>query len=128
MTGKKERLIGFLLAPEEHRKKTPKTTQKRAKPKKTIKKRSYHAYDLAFGHRFGFDDDEDDDESEDDSSFFCGYGGRDHCDGCGRKDHIDPHNGLCTECAEDMRPVGGCPCWRQTCRYLDELDGFECEA
>lgn len=41
---------------------------------------------------------------------------------------FDPHNGLCYQCAEDIRPPGGCGCWRQTCPYLEEIECFECEA
>ena len=33
----------------------------------------------------------------------------------------------CDICAEEVRPPGGCPCWRQTCAYDSDECMFECE-
>jgi len=88
----------------------------------------------SFGGSFGYSHygDEDDLDSDDDSSSCAGSmyglgGGKDDCERCGRRAHLDPHNGLCDDCAEDIRPPGGCPCWRMNCEYSEDLDMFACE-
>ena len=73
-------------------------------------------YDTAGGY-FGHDEDEDEDEDD----------GTGYCDRCHQRDYIDPHSGFCDICAEEVRPPGGCPCWRQTCAYDSDECMFECE-
>ena len=76
---------------------------------------------------FGCGSDEDSDSDDHSDCGSCFGERRTYCEMCGNKDYCDPHNGLCGDCAEDTRPPGGCPCWRQTCQYFDEYDMFECE-
>jgi len=93
--------------------------QKPKKPKKAAPLTSYGS------GPFDDSDRESDDESGDDSVLFGGV--RSYCENCGMKGFIDPHNGFCEDCAEENRPAGGCPCWRQACKYISDEDMYECE-
>ena len=110
VTGTKATLVARLLDPAQHQKKakTVGSAIRKAAPKKKKKK----------------SEDSDVDSDSDDSL----YGsGRTYCESCDKKDYIDPHNGLCGDCAEQCRPIGGCPCWRQTCEYDEDSGDFVCE-
>ena len=130
-TGKKADLITRLLDPSKHQKykgdpnKPKKTIAKKPKAPKQVPNPlaylnaavGYGGYG-GYGHFGGYGSESDDDEHD-----YC-----EGCDGCFPFGEVDPHNGLCGDCAESMRLPGGCPCWRQTCQYSSEMEMFECEA
>ena len=130
-TGTKTALIERILNPADHRRKRAKNGTGIQKKKQGVKKPpasksklragflghgGYGGYSACGGYgSFGSDCSDDDDDM-------------DECERCGERSYIDPHNGLCGDCAEAIRPAGGCPCWRQTCEYFEDCECFECEA
>ena len=135
VTGNKETLVTRVLNPEQHKRKQAKPgmgikKKKASGVKKPKKKSSNLPFHLSAVAGLFYGSDLDDGDSDEDSCYggYGGYGGgRTYCENCDRKDYCDPHNGLCGDCADSIRPAGGCPCWRMNCEYVEEYDCFECE-
>lgn len=88
------------------------------KPKPSLS----HGYGYSIGMHGGFGYygglyDDDDEEEE-------------YCECCDRSfghGELDPHNGLCQDCADKIRPAGGCGCWRMDCPFDPDHACFECD-
>jgi hypothetical protein len=127
VTGNKGQLVDRLLDPTTCQKKAPAAPKKKI-AKKVPKKASMPklgGYGLgAYGGYGGYDDSEDEGEGEE----------MDFCEACDRGfprgewgSDVDPHNGLCGDCFEAVRPADGCSCWRMTCEYSEEMECFACD-
>ena len=117
-TGNKDTLIVRVMDPASHQRKIAKRGEGVKKKSRGIHKKPRVLMERRslFDHIEGFGSD-----SEEDGDF-C-----ECCEDAFPHGEVDPHNGLCFDCFDKMRPEGGCSCWRMNCQYDDESGCFECD-